>query len=391
MDYLIKLIILLTTTCANKCFESFQITNQTLYDGIVDHFFPKEFRNTKFDIKNYLYFLKNHTCSRCTRNCRYYGTCCIDVFFNNNVRSVEDYVDIFFNLTTIRKHVETLPVINIEDNSIDFRVEKLPIVASCENKQSVYADLCSRYRSSVDVRVIADGFVYKNKYCALCHGFRIYTNAPLQLTSYNTFTEASSTKLTIPNGLFELSTRTENGLGYEKEQQIEILSFLSRMKKLTCSTQDINLCHHSYLALIRTKKNWYANPYCAKCNGETDLKHSVCPDDMYILHPYRLTHRMDVNRPKPLFRLLISFDDHGKSDSVLVKGNPICSGDQHFDVYSNQCKSKSRDLFSLKHHFLNNKVCSHPETLSQKFEVTKDCNVSVNNTIYNITDDIILD
>ena len=65
---------------------------------------------------------------------------------------------------------------------------------------------------------------------------------------------------------------------------------------------------------------------------------------MYMLHSYRLTHRMDVNRPKPYFRLLISFDDHGKSDSVLVKGNPICSGDQHFDVYSNQCKSKSRDI-----------------------------------------------
>ena len=498
MDYLIKLIILLTTTCTNKCFESFQITNQTLYDGIVEHFFPKEFRNTKFDIKNYLCVLKNRTCCRCTKTCRYYGTCCIDAFFNNNITSVEEYVDIFFKMTTIRKHVKTLPVINIADNSVDFRVEKLPIVASCENKQSVYANLCSRYRSSVDVRVIADGFVYKNKYCALCHGFRAYTNAPLQLTGYNTFTEASSTKLTIPNGLFELSIRTENGLGYEKEQQIDMFSFLSRMKKLTCSTEDITLCHHSYLALIRTTKNWYTNPYCAKCNGETDLKHSACPQDMYILHPYRLNHRMDVNRPKPHFRLLISFDDQGKSDSVLVKGNPICSDNQYFDVFSNQCKSKlrytqeeniskkkyafnqsqlskekyidqslslpieavektylciqrmggiaintninrkhltyaqanqtafskkhinislarkrflefqgksneSKDWilvpyktipytelygFSLKHHFLHNKVCSHPETLSQKFEVTKDCNVNINNTIYNITDDI---
>ena len=168
---------------------------------------------------------------------------------------MEEYVDIFFNLTTIRKHVKTLPVINIADNSVDFRVEKLPIVPSCENKQSVYADLCSRYRSSVDVRVIADGFVYKNKYCVLCQGFRTYSNAPLQLTGYNTFNEASSTKLTIPNGLFELSLRTKNGLGYGKEQQINMFSFLARMKKLTCSTEDINLCHHSYLALIRTTKS----------------------------------------------------------------------------------------------------------------------------------------
>ena len=499
MDYLIKMIIVLTTTCTNKCFETFQISNQTLYDGIVEHFFPKEFRKTKFDIKNYLCFLKNHTCCRCTKTCRYYGTCCIDAFFNNNITSVEEYVDIFSNMTTIRKHVKILPVVNIADNSVDFRVEKLPIVASCENKQSVYADLCSRYRSSIEVRVIADGFVYKNKYCALCHNFRAYTNAPLQLTGYNTFTEASSTKLTIPNGLFELSIRMQNGLEFEKEQQIDMFTFLSKMKKLTCSTEDITLCHHSYLALIRTTKNWYANPYCAKCNGETDLKHSVCPDDMYILHPNRLTPNMDVYRPKPHFRLLISFDDHGKSKSVLVKGNPICSGDQYFDVYSNQCKSKSRYIqgentsreknsfnqsqlsrqkymdrplsqpiesvektyrciqrmggiaintnikrkkltytqanqtdfskkyinislankrflefqsksnesidwilvpyniipytelygFSLKHNFLHNKVCSHPEALSQKFEVTKDCNVNVTNTIYNITEDII--
>ena len=45
--------------------------------------------------------------------------------------------------------------------------------------------------------------------------------------------------------------------------------------------------------------------------------------------------------------------------------------------------------FSPKHHFLYNRVCADPEIITQDFEVTEDCNISVNDTIYNINEDAI--
>ena len=38
----------------NKCTKKMNIENQTLYDEIVDSFFPMESRNPKFEIDNYL-------------------------------------------------------------------------------------------------------------------------------------------------------------------------------------------------------------------------------------------------------------------------------------------------------------------------------------------------
>ena len=64
--------------------------------------FPKnrEFQKLKW-ISIYAFSKKNTSCS-CTKTCRYYGTCCIDAFFNSNVTSVKEYVDIFRNMTKIK-------------------------------------------------------------------------------------------------------------------------------------------------------------------------------------------------------------------------------------------------------------------------------------------------
>ena len=45
--------------------------------------------------------------------------------------------------------------------------------------------------------------------------------------------------------------------------------------------------------------------------------------------------------------------------------------------------------FSSKHYFLYNRVCADPELITQKFEVTKDCNINANGTIYKITEDVV--
>ena len=70
----------------NKCTKKMNIENQTLYYEIVDSFFPMESRNPKFEIDNYLCFVKNQTLCCCTKISRYYGKCCIDAFLTTMTR-----------------------------------------------------------------------------------------------------------------------------------------------------------------------------------------------------------------------------------------------------------------------------------------------------------------
>lgn len=91
--------------CCIKGFPSFKIDNQTLYNKIVNHFFSKELRDPNFEPDRHLCFRKILPDCCCLKNCRYYGTCCIDALFNNNIKSVEEYVEIFLDRTKIRKYI----------------------------------------------------------------------------------------------------------------------------------------------------------------------------------------------------------------------------------------------------------------------------------------------
>ena len=503
MKYLHSVFITIITISCNICFESFKIANQTLYKDIVDYFFPVALQNPKFTTSNYLCLLKTHkTCCRCTKSCIYYGTCCIDAFFNNNITSVEEYVDIFSNMHKIRRHVKTLPIVNIVDISVKFKVEKHPMVASCKNTQSVFADHCNKNDSSNDIRVIADGFIYKNKFCALCHGFQTYAFGSLELVGPTKSIKRNGIDITVPDHKFTLRMREDRKLGYKKEKKFD-RSCLPKLNKLNCSRKDMDLCFNSYFALIEVSKRWYANQYCATCNGETDTNYSMktlrCSSSSKL--SFKRCRNKKTRGTKPHFRLLISFDKEGKFNSVLDKGNPICFCNQYFDIYNNKCQIKlhstcrkriskymapnfqslslkphvielplpsslkavektyqciqqmgglvidadstNKNLvynqtnkttsywnhtesilkyqkmskllgslgnnssthlilvpykvcpytelygFSPKHHFLRNRVCANPEIITQNFEVTEDCNISVNNTIYDINEDAI--
>ena len=59
-------------------------------------------------------------CCHCTKTCRYYGTCCIDAFLNNDILSVEEYIEIFYKITEITNYVKTLPVIKFEGTYANF-------------------------------------------------------------------------------------------------------------------------------------------------------------------------------------------------------------------------------------------------------------------------------
>ena len=158
----------------------------------------------------------------------YYGTYCIDAFFNNNITSVEEYVDIFFSMTKIKKLF-----VHIADTSLKFRVQKLPVVASCGNKGSVYARLCNASNLGDETRVIADGFVYKNKHCALCHGFEIYSNESLELVNCHTSVNIAGIEMTIPDESCTLPIIEGNGEGH-MEEKVNVSVYFPQRNELNC-------------------------------------------------------------------------------------------------------------------------------------------------------------
>ena len=89
-----------------------------------------------------------------------------------------------------------------------------------------------------------------------------------------------------------------------------MISSFPHTNKWNCSKQDSYLCLHSYYALLTSLKNSYTNPYCAKYNGENDLVNEVCRA--------RITNSRKC-RPKPHFRLLISFDEDDKSHNENIQ------------------------------------------------------------------------
>ena len=493
MKYIIQVFIIFKTIYCSEYREFFKISNQTLYNEVVHYFFPKELQNLKFENDSCLCFLKSQMCCSCKHTCRYYGTCCVDAFFNTDIISVQEYVDIFFNVIEIRKHVKTLPVINFGNTTFKFNVEKLPMVASCENKQSYYAKLCNTRDSKNDIRVIADGFLYKNKYCALCHGFEMYTFGSLELVSDSfSFNATGKPKL---DDCFTLRMIQDNRLGYIKEKTNHVSCSPTKLSKLNCSKQDTDICVSSNYTVIKTSKIKHSNPYCAICNNETDIENIVCPgrttkksEDFYPLNGTPIRCLIFIEGSPGHFRLIISFDEHGEFDSRLDSGQPLCFANQYYDIFSDQCKNKPHYInpeimnnnknhtaqlplltelektyqcinhmggiairkestnknltrnetneinfcqnfteavvkyknyskfldnvlysksiylilvpyqicpyselygFSPKHYFLYNRVCADPEMITQKFEVTKDCNINVNNTIYKITEDVV--
>ena len=327
MRFLQTLLIATTITYCHSYFKHINVANQTLYDQIVEYFFPKELRNTKIKMDLYLCHLTltHETCCRCTKTCKYYGICCIDAFFDNSITSVEEYVTLFLKMTNMRRYVSYLPVTSNTNISSYFNVNQVQTVASCENKDSPYASLCNGSDLNNDIRVIADGFVYKNKYCALCHGFS-YSFATLNLECENS-ADISGIRVTVPDKTCKLRIREDPELGY-KNKNYSIEAYLPEVNKLQCSLEEITLCYYSYFSVIEASGIWYANPQCAKCNGKTDLENEYCqgkPPDI-----------PDVNIPH--FLLIIGFDGNGNYESVLDYGPPVCPRDQYFDIFSNQCK-----------------------------------------------------
>ena len=159
-----------------------------------------------------------------------------------------EYVDVFFKMTTIRKHVKTLPAVKIKNISIKFSIEELPMVAFCQNKQSKYKSNCNRNRLSNDIGVMADKFLFKNKYCALRHGFNEFNCITLELTGFKTSTNNSGVKMFYPsNQSCILNIIEDKKVGMKKKNNFLYPVFLNQTNGIAKNKIAIYVFIHTLL------------------------------------------------------------------------------------------------------------------------------------------------
>ena len=305
-----------------------EISNKTLYNQIVEHFFPKSFLNPTIDMNYYLCYAEGeHKCCSCQTYCTFYQTCCIDTFFNNSITSLKEYVEVFHERNEAKNYVKILSPINAD---IPFSVRNFSMVALCGNNNSRYYEPCNQKYSKYDIPVFADGVMYRSKDCAICHGRTKYSYVTYELSNCRTEINGNvipdkTCYLTIVNASYQhVITRTT--------------SFAN------CSRYEKMLCTESYFALISDIfKSYYKNPFCAKCNGTVDLDNYLCVSVFNNLLP----------PPPPVFQMLISFNDFGESGTKLTIGKPICQCGSYYDIFSGKCKVKHESVPCTNNGFIS--------------------------------------
>lgn len=267
-------------------------------------------------------------CCECSKHCKYFGTCCLDAFFDDNITSLKEYVDLFYKQIVIRKHVRLSPVLNI-DHFVPYKIISSPIITTCDDANSGYFESCNKNYSKSDLLVRDDSVVYRNKYCALCHGATNYSYVSYQLRCWE-----NDPNKTIADRSCSLSIADYKYKSFP--------SFYPPAEKMTCTKSEKSLCLNSYLSLIFTNHSkTYANPFCAICTMTSIKDNKWCSD-------YISCSRCDA--PFPRFRMLISLSENGNWESSLDYGKPLCPCGYTYDIFNDDCKKINDPLLKSSCH-----------------------------------------
>ena len=89
---------MIATAYSLKCLSFNEIVKKLYVKLLLKYYFPHELRHQNTAMSEYLCFnnLKDTTCCRCETTCKDYGYCCHDTFYNNNITSVDEYIDLMF-------------------------------------------------------------------------------------------------------------------------------------------------------------------------------------------------------------------------------------------------------------------------------------------------------
>lgn len=338
-------------------------------------------------------------------------------------------------MTKIKKHVKKLPAINFKAYSVKVRVENLPMVATCDNRESPYINLCNTRDPKNDIRVIAAGFVYKNKHCALCHGFQVYNLAPLTLVDCSNRIKISGAVSTIPdesctlhilnpghnvkayllNLLYQIDLFIKNDdaifiKGFDKPHFRLLLDYDKHCRQIDT---EYPICHsNQYFDITDTqcKNRPYAKPKSIFPNPNPFTQPQP-PQQLYVqnkLSPSLKAVKKTFRCIKRMGGITIKTNVFSKTLNLIYflaffrNYTDVFTVHKRFkDFLLNSRESNDMILvpykrlpftelygFSPKHHFSHDRVCADPEIINQNFKVTPDCNISVNNTTHNINKDV---
>ena len=81
-----------------------------VYEKLINFSFPKSLHQRENFTTKYLCRHKSpNKCCSCEKDCRFYRTCCIDAFVDENRKSFDQYLNYFFHKIDIATNIEKLP------------------------------------------------------------------------------------------------------------------------------------------------------------------------------------------------------------------------------------------------------------------------------------------
>ena len=242
---------------------------QKIYEEMIKFSFPYTHLKEKDYIldRYFCVYQFSWKCCNCEENCRFYGTCCIDAFFNSNEKSFERYFQYFQNKVQIAKDIEYRPIIEIYGPyDIDFSL----IVMTCKDTSSLYFEQCNKNLDKIQYKIRVrgpDGAIYRNKFCALCNNVANYTYLTYVFhgCEYDSYTSLFDTNQNCRLSIFsQTDPLKRHTIFFMKNTKDEMYNFKPHF--LYCNDHEKKLCKNSYLALGRTDYGpFLLNPHCAKC------------------------------------------------------------------------------------------------------------------------------
>ena len=315
---------------------------QKIYEEMITYSFPYTHLKAKdFMLDRYfcVYQFSSKCCS-CEENCRFYGTCCIDAFFDSNEKSFERYLQYFQDKVLIANDIEYSPIIDIYGT---YYIDRSLIVMTCKDESSLYFTQCNENLGTNEYKIRvrgADGAIYRNKFCALCNKVTNYAYLTYVFhgCEYNSYTSLFDTRQNCHLSIFsQTDPPKRDTIFFIKDIKAEMYKFNPHF--LYCNDREKNLCQNSYLAFGRIDYGPYLlNPYCAKCLSKAQL---------FLLEGCeRFTEKDSVkyyNTPiNP--QIIVSFDDEANPVFQYNNNFRFCEDGYQYEIFKGRC---------IKKYFLN--------------------------------------
>lgn len=273
----------------------------------------------------------------CSKNCMKFYTCCADALWDaTKNESISEYTHRFLAEAEKFKPLECLPILTGLPNDRDYTIDSILMRSECSTNSDTTEQgrhirkQCTSTKSRQAFRPVLgnDGYIYKNKYCAICNDNNEFRQLNISVSSCRVDKNAISTKFIDQNKYcaFKLElTDAENEASLRK-CGVTPTSVCSQTKE-TC-----RLCSSYITQFSDTNKNCQRNFHCLLGNekGAQDKENlenfSPC-NGFYqfasLQHDMSLFGMTDISYSK-----LVSFDDLADKQ---------CSPGRYYDEVTDNC------------------------------------------------------